>query len=91
MQRKIKKATKDNDKYFTLSMLKRNCIVRKGIKGLDPDKEKDGQLKHWMKRHSENKEISEKQKIVLRKRFEVVKKRGSRWGFEDKKWTSLGD
>jgi len=51
-QKKIKKATGGkNVGYFTIPMLNVNCVVKKGILGLDPDKEEELQLKAWFKNH----------------------------------------
>ncbi|MEM0050702.1 MAG: hypothetical protein QXW39_09255 [Candidatus Bathyarchaeia archaeon] len=60
--------------YFTLKMLNRNFIVRKGIQGIDPDlpssiknPEKEYQRREelWLKRHPE---LSEEKKKKMRER-----------------------
>ena len=72
-QKKIAKKAKRMDRYFTFEMLKRNCVITKGIEGLDPDKPEEPQLKKWFKKHPEKKirKVSEEQKKlgaeVLRK------------------------
>lgn len=48
-QRKIAKAC--DDEYFTYEMLNRKCMIKQGIKGLDPDKDEIPQLKAWMRAH----------------------------------------
>ena len=69
-QKKIKKKARDVDKYFTLEMLNRNFIVGAGIIGLDPDNEEGPQLKKWMEKHPLKRQISDKEKEAIRKRFE---------------------
>ena len=63
------------DRYFTLEMLQRNCITRKGIVGLDPDEPEGLQLKRWLQDHLERKELSEKEKTILRQRAEDARLR----------------
>jgi hypothetical protein len=52
-QRKVsRKAAPDG--YFTLAMLKHDCQIRKGIKGIDPngtDKERAADEAAWFKEH----------------------------------------
>jgi len=64
-QKKIAKKTKDKNKYYTYKMLNRNCKVKIGIAGLDPDKPEKLQLRAWLKKHPQKKALSEKQKKVL--------------------------
>lgn len=69
-QRRLNKLCKEG--YFTLDMLKRPIVMRKGIRGLDPDsklKEKD-QLKQWYKDHPEKRELTQEEKDNLRKRLQ---------------------
>ncbi len=74
-QKKIKKASDSNssDTYYTVRMLNNHIIVRKGIKGLDPDKavsKKDEQV--WINaRKIKKKTLSQEEK---RKRLEALKK-----------------
>ncbi len=72
-QRKIANKTGDVTKYFTYDMLNRKFIIKKGITGLDPDKEERLQLKKWFKSHPEQKEISSKEKEELRKRMAKIR------------------
>ena len=71
-QRKITKTKVDG--YFTIKMLNRNCIIGKGIKGIDPDKDELLQEQQWMKKHPIKKEMSLEQKAVLREKFEQIRK-----------------
>ncbi len=74
-QKKIKKASNPNssDTYYTVRMLNNHIVVRKGIKGLDPDKavsKKDEQV--WINaRKLKKKTLSQEEK---RKRLEALKK-----------------
>lgn len=67
MQRKI--AAKKLSGYFTWEMLSRGCIVGRGMKGLDPDKDQSEQLAKWFRDHPPKKEKTEAEKTVLRDRF----------------------
>ncbi len=67
-QRKIAKASAQMKRYFTLAMLKRNCIIRPGIAGLDPDEVEETQLKKWFAEHPPKREMSEDE-ILMRKRL----------------------
>lgn len=51
LQKKIIKKTRDINKYYTIEMLNSNCIVGKGIIGLDPDYDKTSQLQKWLIKH----------------------------------------
>ena len=72
-QRKIKKRGLDNSRYFTLEMLKRNCVIRRGIKGLNPDLPCDTEeerIRRWLARHPPRRSIStdERQRLADRMR-----------------------
>ena len=72
-QRKIKKRTLDNSRYFTLEMLNRNCVIRRGIKGLNPDLPCDTEeerIRRWLARHPPRRSISidERQRLADRMR-----------------------
>ena len=54
--------------YFTLEMLRRNCIVKRGIAGLDSDAEEEPQLRRWLADHTERRGMSEEKKAALRQR-----------------------
>jgi hypothetical protein len=68
-QHKIAKITRDLDTYYTLRMLQRNCIIGKGISGLDPDEtdiDDERAVTNWLKKHPEKKEISAERKEIIR-------------------------
>lgn len=50
-QTKISKRCEDVSKYFTYEMLNSLQVVRKGIVGLDPDKDEEKQLKEWRRNY----------------------------------------
>ena len=81
-QRKIAKATRDVNKYFTFAMLNQGCVIRSGITGLDPDSETSQERleKKWLKLHPPKRELTEEEKEVARNRFEAIRKRVSRKG-----------
>ena len=54
--------------YFTLEMLQRNCIVKKGIAGLDSDAVEEPQLQRWLADHPERRGMSEEKRAALRQR-----------------------
>ncbi|MHB8772805.1 MAG: hypothetical protein ACYC7J_17565 [Syntrophales bacterium] len=57
--------------YFTLEMLKRNCIVKRGIAGLDSDQEEEPQLRRWLADHPKRRGMSEEKKAALRQRAQA--------------------
>ena len=67
-QKKIAKVGARADRYFNFQMLNRNCIIGRGMEGLDPDKEEGPQLRKWLKAHpSSRRVLTGKQKeIALR-------------------------
>jgi len=71
-QKKIKKKTRDMRGYFNFIMLNRNCIIGKGVVGLDPNRPEEGQLKSWLKKHPVKRQISDEEREIRRKRFERV-------------------
>ncbi|MHC4069848.1 MAG: hypothetical protein ACYSR8_09795 [Planctomycetota bacterium] len=50
-QKKIKKVGSYDTGYFTKVMLDRRLFVKKGIKGIDPDKDGPKQIKKWLHEH----------------------------------------
>lgn len=54
-QRKLK-ARAHPEFYFTYRMLNHKFVIRKGIKGLDPNKQEKKELAKWFKAHPEIKE-----------------------------------
>ena len=65
-QRKIARCANQTSGYFTLAMLNRNCIIRPGITGLDPNEPEEPQLKRWLDDHPVKREMSEEE-ILMRK------------------------
>ncbi len=61
-QRKIVASGAPADRYFNLLMLERNCIIKKGIAGLDPNEADTTQFKKWLADHPVKKEMSEEEK-----------------------------
>ena len=57
--------------YFTLEMLRQNCIVKQGIAGLDADAEEEPQLRRWLADHPERRGMSEEKKATLRQRAQA--------------------
>jgi len=74
VQKRLAKMNPRPEGYFTLAMLNRNCVLRKGIHGLDPDKPEEKQLKDWMKKHPRKKELSEEKKARLRERMRQIRR-----------------
>jgi hypothetical protein len=52
-QRRIANVTGHGAGYFTLEMLSRLVVIRKGITGLDPDLSEEGQLRAWFQKRPE--------------------------------------
>ena len=65
-QRKISKSEAQQNRYFTLPMLNHDCVIRKGISGLDPDKEDKQQVKKWMEEHPGIKPLSQDEEKARR-------------------------
>lgn len=72
-QRKIKRRAKDTDKYFTLEILKRQCTIKGGIGGIDPDKPTKPQIEAWLEAHKTKRQLSETEKQVLRDRMKRLR------------------
>ena len=62
MQRKISKKVKHKGMYFILPMLEQDCVVKTGIKGIDPDKKEENQIKVWFKGHPKKRELSKEER-----------------------------
>ncbi len=56
-QRRLIKANAGG--YFTMAMLNRDCILKTGIRGLDPDKEEKPQLQEWMRKHPRKRQVTD--------------------------------
>ena len=52
-QRRIAKVAGHGAGYFTLEMLDRLVVIRKGITGLDPDLAEEAQLRAWFQKRAE--------------------------------------
>lgn len=64
-QRKIKRRARDKSRYFTLEMLKRNCRIRTGIKGLSPDipsNKERRKVQEWLSKHPPKRRISSEER-----------------------------
>jgi hypothetical protein len=70
-QRKISRVRAEG--YFTLEMLRKNCIVKKGIAGLDSDEAEEPQLKRWFADHPERREMSDETKAAFRQRAQAAR------------------
>ncbi len=72
-QKKIAKRAKQIDRYFTLEMLKHNCIVGKAMTGLDPGKDRGEQLGRWFKRHPLRKKLTDQQRKQVAQRLKQAR------------------
>ena len=71
-QRKIKKRARDKSRYFTLEMLKRNCRIRTGIKGLSPDIPSDKEkrkVQKWLSKHPPQRRIPREERKKFTERM----------------------
>jgi hypothetical protein len=74
-QRRLIKANAEG--YFTMEMLGRDCILKSGIRGLDPDREEKPQLQEWMKKHPRKREVTDEDRT--RRTDHLKKHRFSGW------------
>jgi len=51
--------------YFNLEMLKRRLRVTDGLRGLDPDKDGEGQLERWLESHQGTKPLTEEKRAEM--------------------------
>ena len=65
-------------------MLERNCVIRKGIEGLDPDQDEDYQLKKWLRDHPEKKTLSKTERGKIAQKFAATQ--GVKMGISDQKF-----
>jgi len=68
-QKKLVKKTGRAGRYFTPQMLERNCVIRRGIEGLDADQAEDYELKKWLRDHPEKRVLSKKEREKLAQRL----------------------
>lgn len=73
IQKKIAGRTRSLNTYYTFKMLSRNCIVKKGITGIDPNRAEEEQLKKWFRDHKRKKVLTEAERQVIRERLGVEK------------------
>ena len=66
-QRKLVKAAADG--YFTMEMLNRDCILKTGIRGLDPDREEKPQLQEWMRKHPRKRQVTNEERAEIKERL----------------------
>ena len=57
-QRRLAKVAGSGAGYFTLEMLSRLVVIRKGIAGLDPDLPEEPQLRAWFQKRPERRDPS---------------------------------
>ena len=79
-QRRIAKVASHGAGYFTIEMLSRLVVIRKGITGLDPDLSEEAQLRAWFHKRPERREPSTKGQAsrALHLRKFSFRKKGSR-------------
>lgn len=58
VQRRLARVAGRGAGYFTLEMLSRLVVIRKGISGLDPDLPEESQLRVWFQKRPERREPS---------------------------------
>jgi len=73
IQKKIKKRTRSLDTYYNYEMLNRNCIIKGGITGIDPNRAEEEQIKSWFRNHRRKKILTEAEKDTIRAKFGVKK------------------
>ncbi len=59
-QRRLSKVAGSGAGYFTLAMLSRLVVIRKGITGLDPDLPEEAQLRAWFQKRPDRREAATK-------------------------------
>ena len=79
-QRKLIKANADG--YFTMEMLNRDCILKTGIRGLDPDREERPQLQEWLRKHPKKRQVTDEDRTrrtehLKKHRFSGCRRQGS--------------
>ena len=75
-QKKIAKKSRNIDFYFTHRMLEQNCIIGRGIVGIDPDHDITDIKKdetRWLQEHPVKRIISEEKRELLRNRMEKIR------------------
>jgi hypothetical protein len=52
-----------------MEMLNRDCILKTGIRGLDPDREERPQLQEWMRKHPRKREVTTEERAEIKERL----------------------
>lgn len=81
-QRRLAKVAGSGAGYFTLEMLSRLVVVRKGITGLDPDLPEEAQLRAWFQKRPERRDQLEGDRAVRARHLRKFsfRKKGGRKG-----------
>lgn len=69
-QRKIQKRAKERNTCYNRQMLERDCIVGRGMTGLDPDKPEAPQYAQWKRKHPK---ISKTRRLANQKRANAAR------------------
>ncbi len=80
-QRRLSKVAGSGAGYFTLEMLNRLIVIRKGISGLDPDLPEETQLRTWFQKRPVRRDMSSGDQAVRArhlKKFGFRKKGGGK-------------
>jgi hypothetical protein len=56
----------------------RDCVVRRGIRGLDPNRDRTPQLRKWLKTHRCKRALTDAERVERRKRIGGGNNRGGR-------------
>ncbi|OHD69916.1 MAG: hypothetical protein A2W19_09335 [Spirochaetes bacterium RBG_16_49_21] len=100
VQRKIAKRADDMEKYFTLEMLRRNCIIGKNISGIDPDcRDEEKAIHQWLSKHKPKRKLTEaerqaRQEVLFnarknKEKSQLLTMTCDKAGFEQKKHQSV--
>ena len=81
-QRRIAKVAAHGAGYFTLEMLSRLVVIRRGITGLDPDLAEEAQLRAWFQKRPERSDSSSRCQAARARHLRKFsfRKKGSRKG-----------
>ena len=64
-QKKIRKKASGSYRYFLIQMLDRDCVIRRGIEGLNPDmdsRSEQERIKTWLSKHPPKRELSQSER-----------------------------
>ena len=76
-QKKIINTTKDTTTCYNYQMLNRNCVIGKGMTGINTDRPEEPQIERWFKAHPSKIELSEEKKRLLKERLSPKNKGAS--------------